>query len=48
MQGAVDTVVSRGAVIVHDGEYAGREGHGRFVARQPFCGLDVPLGTPPG
>jgi dihydropyrimidinase len=43
--GGVDTVVSRGRVVVHGGEYRGAEGHGRFVARTPFEGLDVPRRT---
>ena len=31
--GRVDTVISRGEVIVADGEYHGRQGHGRYVPR---------------
>jgi dihydropyrimidinase len=31
--GAVDTVVSRGSVVVAGGEFRGRAGHGRFVRR---------------
>lgn len=42
--GGVDVVVSRGEILVNDGEYLGREGRGRFVARKPFGGLDVPIG----
>ncbi len=28
-----DIVISRGAVIVRDGEFTGRRGHGRFIKR---------------
>jgi dihydropyrimidinase len=31
--GRAKTVISRGAVLVQDGEYLGRPGHGRFVSR---------------
>ena len=40
--GGVDTVLSRGQVVIEHGEFKGREGHGRFVPRTPFEGLDVP------
>jgi dihydropyrimidinase len=33
VQGASDVVLSRGSVIVRDGEFTGRKGHGRFVKR---------------
>ena len=33
VQGASDVVLSRGTVIVRDGEFTGRTGHGRFVKR---------------
>ena len=33
VQGASDVVLSRGTVIVRDGEFTGRKGHGRFVKR---------------
>ncbi len=33
VDGHVDTVLSRGTVIVDDGAYLGRPGHGRFVRR---------------
>jgi dihydropyrimidinase len=33
IDGHVDTVLSRGRVIVDDGAYHGRAGHGRFVRR---------------
>ena len=35
VQGASDVVLSRGAVIVRDGQFTGRKGHGRFVKRSP-------------
>jgi dihydropyrimidinase len=41
--GGVDTVISRGSVVVSGGELTGRRGHGRFVERTPFEGLDVPV-----
>ncbi|MEV4237457.1 MULTISPECIES: dihydropyrimidinase [unclassified Nocardia] len=34
IDGHVDTVLSRGRVIVDDGAYLGRTGHGRFIARE--------------
>ena len=33
VDGKVDTVVSRGTVVVRDDQYLGRAGHGRFVRR---------------
>ena len=33
VQGASDVVLSRGSVIVRDGEFTGRKGHGRFIKR---------------
>jgi len=44
--GGVDVVVSRGEVVVEHGEFTGTEGHGRFVPRAPFGGLDVPARGP--
>jgi dihydropyrimidinase len=35
VQGASDVVLSRGSVIVRDGEFTGRKGHGRFLKRSP-------------
>ena len=35
VQGRSDVVLSRGTVIVRDGEFTGRKGHGRFVKRAP-------------
>jgi dihydropyrimidinase len=33
VQGAPDVVISRGAVVVRDGTFTGRKGHGRFIPR---------------
>jgi dihydropyrimidinase len=35
VQGASDVVLSRGSVMVRDGAFTGRKGHGRFVRRAP-------------
>jgi dihydropyrimidinase len=35
VQGGSDIVLSRGTVIVRDGEFTGRKGHGRFIRRAP-------------
>lgn len=35
VQGRSDVVLSRGSVIVRDGEFTGRKGHGRFIRRAP-------------
>ena len=35
VSGGVDTVLSRGKVILAGGAYSGRPGHGRFVKRGP-------------
>ena len=35
VQGRSDVVLSRGSVIVRDGQFTGRTGHGRFVKRAP-------------
>src|SRR4249919_2041530 len=35
IQGASDVVLSRGSVVVRDGEFTGRKGHGRFIKRAP-------------
>jgi dihydropyrimidinase len=35
VQGASDVVLSRGSVVVQDGELKGRKGHGQFVKRAP-------------
>ena len=34
VDGKVDTVLSRGAVVIEDDAYVGRTGHGRFVERE--------------
>jgi dihydropyrimidinase len=33
VQGRSDVVLSRGSVVVRNGEFTGRKGHGRFVKR---------------
>jgi dihydropyrimidinase len=33
VQGGSDIVFSRGSVVVRDGEFTGRKGHGRFIRR---------------
>ena len=35
VQGSSDVVLSRGSVIVRDGTFTGRKGHGQFVKRAP-------------
>lgn len=35
LQGSIDLVLSRGDVIVQDGEYVGSRGRGRFLRRRP-------------
>ena len=35
VQGGSDVVLSRGSVIVRDGEFTGRKGHGRFLNARP-------------
>jgi len=35
VQGGSDIVLSRGTVIVRNGEFTGRKGHGRFIKRAP-------------
>ena len=35
VQGRSDIVLSRGSVIVRDGQFTGRKGHGRFIRRAP-------------
>ncbi len=34
IDGAVDTVLSRGSVVVADRDYVGTKGHGKFVRRE--------------
>ena len=41
VQGRVDTVMSRGTVVVDDGEYLGTKGHGRYLRRGECEYLDV-------
>ena len=35
VQGASDVVLSRGSVVVNNGEFIGRKGHGKFLKRAP-------------
>jgi dihydropyrimidinase len=35
VQGASAVVLSRGSVVVRDGEFTGRKGAGRFIKRAP-------------
>jgi dihydropyrimidinase len=35
VQGGSDIVLSRGSVIVRNGEFTGRKGAGRFIKRSP-------------
>ena len=35
VQGGSDVVLSRGSIVVQDGEFKGRKGHGKFVKRTP-------------
>jgi dihydropyrimidinase len=34
VDGKVDTVLSRGTVVIEDDAYVGTKGHGRFVERE--------------
>ena len=38
VRGGASVVMSRGEVVVHDGEWKGRPGHGRFLRRRPRAG----------
>ena len=33
IDGKVDTVLSRGTVVIEDDEYVGRKGHGQYLKR---------------
>ncbi len=35
VQGASDIVLSRGSIVVRDGKFTGRKGHGQFLRRSP-------------
>jgi dihydropyrimidinase len=35
VQGRSDIVLSRGRVVVRNGEFTGNKGHGRFIKRGP-------------
>ena len=43
VRGYTDTVLSRGKVVIDQGEYVGRPGDGRFVKRGPYGGAYAPL-----
>ena len=43
VRGYAETVLSRGRVVIDDGEYVGRPGDGRFVKRGPYGGAYAPL-----
>jgi dihydropyrimidinase len=53
VKGFTETVISRGKVVIDNGEYLGRPGDGRFVKRGPYGGFyhntrgDMRTGTPP-
>jgi dihydropyrimidinase len=53
VKGFTETVISRGKVVVDQGEYLGRPGDGRFLKRGPYGGFyhntrsDMRTGTPP-
>ena len=34
IEGKVDTVLSRGSVVISDGDYHGTKGHGKFLRRE--------------
>ncbi|MCL4434443.1 MAG: dihydropyrimidinase [Actinobacteria bacterium] len=44
--GAVDTVISRGTVLLSNGVYRGHPNHGRFVPRNRYSGPAIPTGVP--
>ncbi len=43
VRGYPETVLSRGRVVIDQGEYVGRPGDGRFVKRGPYGGAYAPL-----
>ena len=45
IDGKVDTVLSRGSVVIEDDAYVGRKGHGRFVERELSQYLVLTEGT---
>ena len=43
LQGRVRATISRGQVICREGQFTGRRGRGRFVAREPLSFNAAPL-----
>ena len=43
VRGYTETVLSRGRVVVDNGEYVGRPGDGQFIGRGPYGGAYAPL-----
>ena len=43
VRGYTETVLSRGKVVIDQGEYVGRPGDGQFVKRGPYGGAYAPL-----
>ena len=43
VRGYPETVLSRGRVVIDQGQYVGRAGHGEFVRRGPYGGAFAPL-----
>ncbi len=48
VRGYPETVLSRGRVVVDNGEYVGRRGDGRFIRRGPYGGAHAPLAAARG
>ena len=42
VRGYPETVLSRGRVVIDNGEYAGRAGDGEFIKRGPYGGAYAP------
>ena len=43
VRGYTETVLSRGRIVVDNGEYVGRAGYGQFIRRGPYGGAYAPL-----
>ena len=48
VRGCPETVLSRGRVVVDNGEYVGRPGDGQFIRRGPYGGAHAPLAAARG